>query len=168
MKIKSIFFVYLLAICALLTVSSCKKKPDDAALTQSIQTKLQGISGVMVAVKEGVVTLSGEVETESMIAEAAAAAQAVEGVKSVMNSLTVKPVPVVEAPAPVVINPDDSIRTVVEENFKKYNISGVTASVKEGVVTLTGNVTRKQLQEVMKAANETKPKQVKNELTITK
>ncbi|MCU0352555.1 MAG: BON domain-containing protein [Cytophagales bacterium] len=167
MKRHSNPILHLLLVLALLTtVAGCKKKPDDAALTKSIQEKLQAMPGVSVAVAEGVATLTGEVDSEAMIAQAEAAAKGVEGVKSVVNSLTVKPAPVPE-PA-VTFSPDDSLKTAVEENFKKYNVSGVTASVQNGEITLTGNVKRSQLQDIIKAANEAKPKKVNNQLNISK
>ena len=156
----------MLAFAMLTSVTGCKKKPDDAALTKSIQEKLQAMPGISVTVAEGVATLTGEVDSEATIAQAETAAKGVEGVKSVVNSLTVKPAP---APEPAVtFSPDDSLKTAVEENFKKYNVSGVTASVQNGEITLTGNVKRDQLQNIIKAANEAKPKKVNNQLTIGK
>ncbi len=166
MKLKTSFSVFLLAFSLLLSVSGCKKKPDDAALTQSIQTAVQSIPGVMVSVKEGVATLSGEVESDALIAQAETAAKGIEGVKSVVNTLTVK-APVMAEPVRT-FSPDDSLKTVVDENFKKYNITGVTATVQGGEITLTGDVKRAQLQDVIKAANEAKPKKVNNQLTISK
>jgi len=166
MKSKTFLPVFLLVFSLLTTVTGCKKKPDDAALTQSVQTQVQSIPGVTVSVKEAVATLSGEVESEAQITQAEQAAKNVEGIKSVVNTLTVKPAPV---PDPVItFSPDDSLRTAVETNFKKYNVSGVTASVQNGEITLTGDVKRAQLQDVIKAANEAKPKKVNNKLNISK
>lgn len=167
MNLKTSFSVFLLAFSLLLSVSGCKKKPDDAALTQSIQTAVQSIPGVMVSVKEGVATLSGEVASADLIAQAETAAKGVEGVKSVVNTITVQPAPVVTEPART-FSPDDSLKMAVDESFKKYNITGVNATVQGGEITLTGDVKRAQLQEVIKAANEAKPKKVNNQLTISK
>ncbi|MDJ1502515.1 BON domain-containing protein [Xanthocytophaga agilis] len=167
MKNKTSLSLFMLMFSILLSVSSCKKKPDDTAITESVKVKTQNIQGVNVSVKEGVVTLSGEVETPELSTQAEEAAKTADGVKSVVNTLTVK-----APPAPVeperTFSPDDSLKTAVDDKFKQYNISGVTASVKDGEVTLEGNVKRAQLQEVIKAANEAKPKKVNNKLTISK
>ncbi|MGH8719607.1 MAG: BON domain-containing protein [Burkholderiales bacterium] len=43
------------------------------------------------AVKDGVVTLSGQVDSEAVKAQVAQTVQGIQGVKSVVNNLTVKP-----------------------------------------------------------------------------
>ncbi len=166
MNLKKSLSILMLAFSLLVSVSSCKKKPDDAALTQNVQTAVQSIPGVMVSVKEGVATLSGEVENTELMAQAETAAKGIEGVKSVVNNLSVKP-PMME-PAARTFSPDDSLKMAVDENFKKNNITGVTATVQGGEITLTGDVSRAQLQNVIKAANEAKPKKVNNQLNIKK
>jgi osmotically-inducible protein OsmY len=45
-------------------------------------------------------------------------------------------------------------------------VKGVTANVSDGQVTLTGEIPRAKLQDAMKAANESNPKKVVNQLTI--
>jgi hyperosmotically inducible periplasmic protein len=166
MRRKNSILLYLLAFSLIVSVSGCKKKPDDAALTQSVQTAVQSMPGVTVSVLEGVVTLSGEVENQGMIAQAEEAAKKVEGIKSVTNSLTVTPpAPVVAEPA-ITFSPDDSLKTAVEASLTQNNISGVTVTAQGGEITLTGDVKRANLQSVIKAANEAKPKKVNNKLTI--
>ena len=166
MKRKNSFFLCLLAMSLIVSVSGCKKKPDDAALTQSVQTAVQTMPGITVSVLEGVVTLSGEVDNAGMIAQAEEAAKGVEGVKSVTNSLTVTPpAPVVTEPA-ITFSPDETLKTAVEASLTKNNISGVMVAAQDGEITLTGDVKRANLQSVIKAANEAKPKKVNNKLTI--
>ena len=165
MKRKNSFFLCLLAMSLIVSVSGCKKKPDDAALTQSVQAKVQTMPGIMVSVLEGVVTLSGEVENAGMIAQAEEAAKSVEGVKSVTNSLTVTPPAPVAEPV-ITFSPDETLKTAVEASLAKNNISGVMVAAQDGEITLTGDVKRANLQSVIKAANEAKPKKVNNKLTI--
>ncbi len=165
MKRKNSFFLCLLAMSLIVSVSGCKKKPDDAALTQSVQAKVQTMPGIMVSVLEGVVTLSGEVENAGMIAQAEEAAKSVEGVKSVTNSLTVTPLAPVAEPV-ITFSPDETLKTAVEASLAKNNISGVMVAAQDGEITLTGDVKRANLQSVIKAANEAKPKKVNNKLTI--
>ncbi|WP_153800531.1 BON domain-containing protein [Foetidibacter luteolus] len=155
-----------LLLCALLLtasvsfLTSCKSGPKDTDLTATLQQKLSTIPGVSVAVKDGVATLSGEVKDEAAKATAESEAKAVEGVKSVVNSLTVAPPP----PPPVVISPDDALIKSVTDAIKDF--SGVKADVKEGVVTLTGEIKRTSLPKLIMAVQALKPKKVENKLTI--
>jgi osmotically-inducible protein OsmY len=114
---------------------------------------------IRVATASAVVTLTGEVSSAANKARAEELAKGVEGVKSVVNNLTVKvPVPVIAA--------DDPLKTQVMANLAKYGITGVTVTVANSEVTLTGNIPRAKLQDEMKAANEAHPKKVNNKLTI--
>jgi hyperosmotically inducible protein len=68
----------------------------DQAITMKVATKLQfnkqlWRTGIQVETKDGVVTLSGNVESKELIAEAARLTAAVDGVKSVRNQLRVGP-----------------------------------------------------------------------------
>ena len=67
----------------------------------------------------------------------------------------------------VQVNPDNQIRAAIEENFLQKGIRGVDFTVVGGVVTLTGEISRNDLQKIMQAANEAKPKKVNNRLKIT-
>lgn len=68
---------------------------DDAAITAKVKTALVGEPGLKalqidVDTANGVVTLSGAVDSPSSVDRATQVAQAVEGVKSVDNRLTIK------------------------------------------------------------------------------
>ncbi|HVU83699.1 MAG TPA: hypothetical protein VHC50_02590, partial [Puia sp.] len=65
---------------------------------------------------------------------------------------------------PVAINPDDQLSKSVADAAKDF--SGVSTSVADGVVTLTGNIKRRDLPRLMKALNALKPKKIENKLTI--
>jgi hypothetical protein len=43
---------------------------------------------------------------------------------------------------------------------------GVSATIQDGVVTLTGEIKRADLQKLMKSLNTLKPKKIENKLTI--
>ena len=140
---------------------ACKSGPDDAALTQSGKAKFQGaanLSGakVDVALKEGVVTLSGTVDNDAAKAAAETVAKGVEGVKSVTNNITVKP-PVAAVP-PAEAGNDAAIKKAVSDNLTKASITGVTVDVAAGVVTLKGSVAKGMKIKAMQAANEANPK----------
>jgi hyperosmotically inducible periplasmic protein len=160
MKVK-IFTI--LALAAALFLSACGK--GDADLQKMATDKLAAdkVTGVTVAVKDGVATLTGEVADITVRSKAEASVKAVEGIKQVTNNTTTKPLP----PPPVEpAQTDPMIKGVVEEGIKKLGLSGITVAVADGEVTLTGTVPKDRLPEVMKAAMEADVKKVNNKLTV--
>lgn len=157
MKVK---FFTILTLAAALFLSACGK--SDADLQKAVNEKLaaEKVTGVTVAVKDGVATLSGEVADVTVKTKAETSAKGVEGIKSVDGAnLKTKPLP---TPAPP--SPDKMLQGTIEESLKKAGIGGVTVEVKDGEVTLSGKVDKAKLAEVMQLANEAKPKKVVNNL----
>lgn len=68
--------------------------------------------------------------------------------------------------APVVIAEDDTLAKGVQDATKDF--PGVTADVKDGEITLSGNITREKLQTLMMSLNSLHPKKINNNLTIEK
>ena len=66
----------------------------------------------------------------------------------------------------VVISADDSLKTMVADATKDF--PGVNATIDQGVITLTGAITREKLPRLMMAVNALHPKKVNNQLTIAK
>jgi osmotically-inducible protein OsmY len=64
----------------------------------------------------------------------------------------------------VEINSDATLRSSVNDVVKAYN--GVEADVKDGVVTLRGNIKQDDLQPLIMKVQELKPKKVENQLVI--
>ena len=95
MKVK---FLTVLSLAIALMIGACGGK-SDADLQKAVQDKFTAdkVTGVSVAVKDGVATLSGEVADITVKNKAAASAKAVEGIKNVTDSTTLKPLP---TPAP--------------------------------------------------------------------
>lgn len=62
------------------------------------------------------------------------------------------------------ISPDATLRTSVDNVIKAYE--GVQADVKDGVVTLRGNIKQDDLQTLIMKVQELKPKKVENQLVI--
>lgn len=163
MKIKTVNRNLLFVLGFVMVFAACK--PSDSEIAESVKAKISAVAPTISStVQEGVVTLSGEVADDATKAAAEAALTGIKGVKSVVNNLTVPPPP----PPPVVINPDDVLRNSIDSAFKAKGITGITASVSGSVVTLTGNVKKADLQKVMQAANEIKPKKVVNQMVVTK
>lgn len=136
---------------------ACKsQEKKDAEAKAKIEAAAPGVT---VNVKDGVATLSGELADNNARTMAEEAAKKIDGVKSVTNNITVTP-----APAPVVINPDQALITAANEAVKAF--TGVNAAVKDGVVTLTGDIKKADLPALMQAMNAIRPKKVENKLTI--
>jgi outer membrane receptor for ferrienterochelin and colicin len=68
------------------------------------------------------------------------------------------------APAPVVISADDSLRNGLADATKDY--PGVTATVNNGEITLTGEVERSKLPGLMQSLNSLRPKKINNNLKV--
>lgn len=143
-------------------LSACT--PSDSKIAEAVKSKITAVApSAMVDVKDGVVTLSGEVADAATKTAAETAIQGTKGVKSIVNNLTLPPPP----PPPVVtINPDDVLRKTIDSAFTAKGIKGITVAVSNGEVTLTGDVKRADLTKVMQAANESKPKKVINQMKI--
>lgn len=142
-----------------LTLTACG--PKDADIKVAADQAVSGISGATVDVAKGVATLSGQVADDAAKASAETAVKAVKGVKSVVNNITVAP-----PPPPPVISADDSLKTNVTAALKDYPT--LTADVKDGVVTLTGEIQRSALPKVMQALNALHPKKIENKATVKK
>lgn len=142
---------------------ACNKGPDDATITTNVKTKIAAsspalASAVTVTTMKGVVTLTGAVDSDAIKAKVEQDAKSVEGVKSVVNNLIVKP--------SITFSEDATIKNAVMANLGKHKITGVTVEVAKGEVTLKGTIERAKLQDAMKAANDAKPKKVINQMTI--
>jgi len=153
-RMKSIMAAAVMML-ALSVMVACKSGPSDAELTTSVKTATAATPGVNVSVDKGVVTLSGEVADDMAKSAAETSAKAVAGVKSVVNSITVKP---------VVINPDVALTTAVNAIVGAYN--GVTADVMDGVITLRGEIKKADLPKLMEAVQGLNPKKVENQLSV--
>ena len=66
--------------------------------------------------------------------------------------------------APVTISSDDSLRNGVTDATKDY--PGVTATVNNGVITLTGEIQRDRLSNLMQSLNALHPQKIDNNLTV--
>lgn len=160
---KKFVFAFVAGISLLLV--SCS--PSDEQINQSVQkvlTENASLSPVSANVKDGVVTLTGEVESETQRTLAETSVASLDGVKSVVNSVTVKP----PGPSPEEVKKmaDDALVQKVNANFATYKVTGVTATAVDSVVTLTGQIKRSDLQNAMKSAMESGAKKVENKLTI--
>jgi hypothetical protein len=140
-------------------------KPNDSKLQQAVNEKLTTTPGVSATVKDGVVTLSGQVADETAKQTAEDAAKNVKGVKSVVNDINVV-APLSPSPPPVAINPDDVLKKTLDSSFSAAGYTGVTVTVSNGEVTLDGTAKKADLRKIMQTAQEARPKKVNNNLKV--
>ena len=128
-------FITMISIAAVLFMVACGK--SDADLTTAVNAKLKadGVTGITATVKDGVATLTGEAADQTVKTKAEASAKAVEGVKSVVNSATLKPLPVATPAAA-----DPALTGKITEDLKKAGCTGASVTVVNGKVTVTGEV----------------------------
>ncbi len=148
--------IFLIAIASLaISFTSCKKKLKDADIQTAVEKVLAAddmMKGTMVTVDQGVATITGVCKDDLCKAACEKAVAAVKGVKSVVNNCTVAAAPVVE------IKADDPLTAAVTDALKAF--PGVNATVKDGIITLTGAVTKLDRQKLMMALQALKPKKV--------
>ena len=159
MKKTSLISMLALALLLGVGVSSCK--PKDADIQKAVQTAIAAnpdAAGVAAVVEKGVVTLTGEVKDEAASVALNALAAGQKGVKSVVNSLTVvPPAPVISASDQVLI---DGLITALKDN------PTVTTAVKDGIITMTGEVKKADLPKILQKISALKPVKIDNQLTV--
>jgi osmotically-inducible protein OsmY len=114
------------------------RRISDRGVTLFVETVLmreESVSWHLIDVhtKEGIVTLSGSVDNILAKERAASIAGRVKGVRSVLNNLTVEPVPRSDGEVY-----EDMMRALLEDPATE--VYEVSPQVKDGVVTLTGTV----------------------------
>jgi len=134
MKAKSSLIVMFMSILLVLAVG-CSKKPNDAQIIGEIAQKIQAdpniqVKAIAVQSTDGVVTLNGVVNSEVERTAAANDAGQIQGVKTVVNNLTVQqaaaapvePPPAAEPPKP------EPVKTSARHAAKKSNSSSARSN----------------------------------------
>lgn len=150
----------MLALVVMLAVGATSCKPKDADIQRAVQTEIAAnpdAVGVTATVDKGVVTLTGEVKDEATSAAINGIAAGVKDVKSVVNNLTVPQAPVVSAQ-------DTELQAGLGDALKDN--PGVSYTVKDGVVTLTGEVKKTDLPTVLQKVSALNPVKIDNQITV--
>ncbi len=154
MKLK---FIIVLSLSFALILSACGKSDADVQKAAETAVKAKAPTATVV-VKDGVATITGEVDNDAAKAAAEAAAK-VEGVKSVVaTDLKVKP-----APTPAVA--DAATKTAIEDALKKKGMTDVSVDATMTEVTLRGTVAKGKLGEVMQTVTAIAKRKINNQLT---
>lgn len=142
------------------SITSCKQV-SDADLQSEIQQVLAtnpDAEDVAVTVSDKVVTLAGTVKDDAAKAAIDSIVASVKHVKSVVNELEVVP------PTPDYSELDQIIEAGLPEILVEY--PKLTASVEDGVVTLSGEGTQAEIDNVMTKIQELNPVDIVNETTV--
>jgi hypothetical protein len=154
---KRTFKFMLIAVAAMaIGFTSCKKKMKDADIKTAVEKVLAAdemMKGTSVSVEKGVATITGMCKDDMCKATCEKAVAAVKGVKSVVNNCTVAP-----PPMPVEVSADDPLMQAVTDALKAF--PGVSATVKDGIISLTGSIAKADRQKLMMALQALKPKKV--------
>jgi len=141
----------LIASLLVLGTSSCKKKLKDADIQASIESVLNAdadMKGTSVSVKDGVATISGICKDEACKSRCEEAVKKIEGVTAVVNNCTVAPPEVVVPPV------SDALSQAIADAVKDF--PGVITELKDGVLTLTGEIKKASVQKLMMGLNSLK------------
>lgn len=159
MKQKLAMLLLLFGAVAIISsfMPGCKSKPKDSDIKTAVETAISAnpdLKGLIVDVKEGVATITGEVKDATAQSAVQTLVAAVKGVKSVQNNVSVAPPP----PPPVEITADDPLTSAVKDATKDF--PSVTATVKDGVISVSGELKADAWKKLKMALDGLKPKKV--------
>jgi len=139
--------ILLIALAALILLASvcCERRNiADSAINTNVKSKLAADTEtsalkINVETNGGVVTLTGIVPTQAEKSQAEQTARNTEGVTRVINNITVAPNTTGENGGGVSAE-DLMILSKIRARYVAEGIAGANVEVKDGVVTLRGNV----------------------------
>lgn len=154
MSLKNVITTFVLSACIAISTISCKSKVSDTDLKAKVENVVSSSPGIVVEVKDGVVTLSGTVVSDAdreALANSAKEADS-KNIKSVVNNI------VVQAPT-VEVNADDvDLAAKVVDATKDFPT--VQTTVKDGVITVTGTLEQSRIQVLKQSLDALSPKRV--------
>lgn len=139
--------------------------PNNQKLQEDVNKALSGrFANVTATANDGVITLSGTLNTEAERSSAESVARSVNNVKSVINNISVNQ----PTPNPQVnqVNMDSTMKSAIDSRLSASGFNNVRVDVMDGEVILNGELNRADLQHVMQIANEQNPRRVTNNLTL--
>lgn len=150
-----------LAGCVLLTAGSCK--PTDDQITKTVTNVARTVAPqINVNVQNGAVTLSGIIPDSLTKLDLDTAIRKMKGVVALYDQTSIPPLP------DSLISHDRTLTDVIDSAFQENHLSGITVSVYNGVVTLTGNTTAADFKTIQQVVDHVHPKKVLNGLNVKK
>lgn len=146
-----------MTVIAALSFAGCKPKDEDIKAKVEAAVKADPMfNGAMVDVKDGVVTLSGELKDDACKAACEKAIAAIKDVKNVVNNATVTPAPA-PAPAPASVTAavtDPKLQDAVKAIIKDIPGISIEGFSDKGVI-LKGDISKannRKLKQALAAA----------------
>lgn len=138
--------------------------PSDEKLKTEINERLSMIPGISATVKDGKVTLHGTVKDEVAKSAVEDALKEIKGIRSIEDSAVVFKQPEATQPAPVVLNADQQLQRTLDSVYRAGGISTVDAMVNEGIVTLEGVATKKDISKVLRITRQYSSGKIENNI----
>jgi hyperosmotically inducible periplasmic protein len=176
----------ILAVLAFAVLSTACSQQADIGITTKVKSLLdsdRAISNsaqIQVTTEKKVVTLAGPVDSPATKAKAVTIAKGVEGVKKVVDNLTVAPASVAAAqpasaeaaPGTAAATTDTAITQAVKEKLllqPETSSGNIAVDTHDGVVTLTGTVKSPQEKEqvIQTARNTQGVQRVEDKLSVS-
>src|SRR5262245_40128020 len=145
-----VLLIVLGAFLALASANCERRSVADSAITAIVKSKLAvdnetSSANINVDTKGGVVTLTGVVTTQANKEQAERIARSTEGVTRVINNITVETEGEHDAGAGMSAS-DLAILSKIKTRYVAEDVIGAKVEVRDGVVTLTGNVENAQIR----------------------
>jgi len=163
-------FIAIVSVMAIFLIGCERRSVSDSTVTSTVKTKLAtdpqtSAYKISVDTSGGVVTLNGAVPTAAEKAEAERVARNTEGVRQVVNNITVQQEPPAGGGE---TTSDATITNSIKSQFMANGIIGTNVDVKNGEVTITGAVDNAQDKTRAEEIARKVPgvKNVKNQLTV--
>lgn len=156
---KNFILITFSVLLSVLVLQSCRSNDDE--IKQMVETALASTApNVSATVEKRVVTLEGEVNSEQIRLATERVVRGVKDVRKVVNNVKVV--------SPIITSSDDLVRKTVESALGLESLNYVKVSVKEGKVTLTGDVpNEKDMTKIMQIVNQASGvKSVDNQLVV--
>lgn len=154
---KNLKYYCIAAFSLVLLLTSCG--PDDATLNGKAKSALLvNYATVNSNVRNGIATLKGVVESEEQKNDAEAIVKNIDGIKSVVNEITV------QAP-PEVPSPDDVLKATIFVALSEAGYSNVAMEVKDSIITLSGAQSKQDQDKILKALKDVTTAKVVNNMS---
>ncbi len=135
-----------IAIAMMMALAFTSCKPKDADIKTAVETALKAnpsAGTIMVEVKDGVASITGECKDEACKDNCEKLAAGVKGVKSVVNNCTIAPppAPVVAAPASLTTTLDEATQQKVKDGLKDMKTLTLQGFSAKGVI-INGEISK--------------------------
>src|SRR5262249_32487521 len=146
-----VLLIVLGAFLALAGANCERRSVADSAITAMVKSKLSvddetSSADINVDTKGGVVTLTGAVTTQANKEQAERIARNTEGVTRVINNITVETYGEHAGAGASMSASDLAILSKIKTRYVAEDVIGAKVEVRDGVVTLTGNVENAQIR----------------------